>query len=1233
MEKVEKKYPNYEKLIKKSKKKLFKRIALMAGSLLVLLLIIFEVYVFASFFESPSNRNQDNSTGNNETQNTLLDIGDNFSTSVYSAPPVGYNNLFTNPGIEDGKAGWDYLTFGRESHSGNWSLIASSPYSRSATNQISGFSLADKQMILIFWAKSISGTNNLEVKVNGATIFTQSVSDSWQEYEIDYTFPGDAPDTFKFNFDSANQSVRCDDFFLYFPGYTELTIPAIPPKVEDYDSHWLYPDAYTDPNYLDSLYFRITTANDNAADVYFSMHVRPGGRLHNLKENHGIVTYYNDWIDAGTAINNQTGRNGIFSDLHIKPGESTEWIELTYPLVFLNMQPNSTVAYNYNKIVLTAYDGASTEYWGEIFKTLNATIEITDDPVTPTFTKTLTRTGDGSSFMFRFPRYIPDNSDGSEIISVEEDIDQMYQNFQNLPDVGTKTPEKTIMVSSIGLEKLQDTLSVDAYNKQKEIFSEELGFNGIFSTVTGIDTVRKEVFDDWGLTKNLINLGYNSNVNNSSLVPDTSSIETTYSNAKNTLSSMGIYSHIGGIYIFEEPGVSTISVLRAISGYNDLFKTYLQDEGITLDELGVLGWDDVEMKTPEESVAFPALFYHSALFRSSRLANAEKQVYPISDQYFPGIGRYTGFSHTFHYGGNMVEKRGITEYDYIRESGSNGISISSWLPDAATLQQESYGAEIMRSATKYTSADIMGIMILFKTPEEIRKIFYSALSQGVRRFLFFAYGPHYVSGNEFYSDNEDTNAVIRELSHEIGEFDDYLAESERESSDVAILYSETSDAWMWSHKVINRADTGQNPYAGEKLGIYLALRHNQIQSDLITEYDIENDYLDNYKVLYLPGMNLPTSVAEKIKTWVYNGGILFADSGAGSKDQYNVNTDILDPVFGISQGDNIQKENTHSLDHYAYHLFSGWYTPPENIEYNGDTSYMFAFYPEDFTINSPNVEVLGTNTDRSSPAIISNEYGSGKVLFANYMPGVSYIAKALLPQGWPITGAPVWPAIERDLIYLPIEWAGIDPKIRLNYPVIQTSILEGTGYTLIPIVNFLDVQVNDLEMEYVTDTSRNYSVTSIELGNLPYSDINDGIKINFALSDTDMILIKDIGAKANIVPGTDTAGVTGSDDQKAAVVKGTAVDLLEDISWPSINIWGKLSNIVSLLIAALISFSFRVIVCTSVVLAMIMILFLIYLVKRKNRYDSGNAIIFNIVLLYLKMKLKLLGKRKKPSDY
>jgi hypothetical protein len=239
----------------------------------------------------------------------------------------------------------------------------------------------------------------------------------------------------------------------------------------------------------------------------------------------------------------------------------------------------------------------------------------------------------------------------------------------------------------------------------------------------------------------------------------------------------------------------------------------------------------------------------------------------------------------------------------------------------------------------------------------------------------------------------------------------------------------------------------------EQQMLYLALRQAQHAVDLITEDDIvELDALKGYDVVYFAGLWIDHRAVPKLDAWVRAGGVLYAATGSGMRNEFNEPEPAMLDLLGLKD---IQPRNDAVVIRTLLELpllttdhalnFAGGRVPAVGLQAGlvPTTAKVLATWRDDF------------------PAVTVNEVGKGKAFAVGLQPGTS----------WMKTGLRVIPYARggRHSLYNP---SGFDETatalVRLglsNNPVrecvcslegVEATVLDNPKGTLVTLTNWTD---------------------------------------------------------------------------------------------------------------------------------------------------------------------------------
>ena len=118
---------------------------------------------------------------------------------------------------------------------------------------------------------------------------------------------------------------------------------------------------------------------------------------------------------------------------------------------------------------------------------------------------------------------------------------------------------------------------------------------------------------------------------------------------------------------------------------------------------------------------------------------------------------------------------------------------------------------------------------------------------------------------------------MRRSLQDLGAFDDIVWNATGAAHvrpTVAFMASETADIWAAPNVATAYARADYMPYTfgtagSEKRALFLALRHAQLQVDVVIEEDCTAGHLSQYSVLVLSEPHLSSAAATSVARWVH----------------------------------------------------------------------------------------------------------------------------------------------------------------------------------------------------------------------------------------------------------------------------------------------------------------------------------------------------------------------------
>ena len=573
------------------------------------------------------------------------------------------------------------------------------------------------------------------------------------------------------------------------------------------------------------------------------------------------------------------------------------------------------------------------------------------------------------------------------------------------------------------------------------------------------------------------------------------------------------------VIFMDEPAAKPLAHATTCSACKGEFVKWLRDElRLPLGDLQRQSWDDVLPVTEKNRDDAPALYYYSQRFRSKALADFLRLQTNEIDNAFVGPPPATvNFSDGAVFRANMY-LQGVDYFHVFKTRALSMVWSEDWTNIASTYQCAGYNVDLLRAARKHREQP-MGMYLITsagRTPLDVKLKAYSSIGRGARMLQSYAYGIPYASHHGGWYMNKDICTAVKQLAHEIGGAEDLLLHAKRIPSEVAFLYSTTSDIWTLGDNEL---------YGHDRMHTYLALMHAQVPIDFLSEEDVVDGLLQPYKALYVFGPNLQPKAAAPIVEWTKGGGTLYLATGAATADQYNRPDRPLDTALGLSRG------NVETLQKYiapGRHLRG--LTPYGLVALGHGTADILGVRQALDAQATLDASVLA-HSDDGTPLAIRCQRGQGTLFAVGFMPGISYIRKALLERdaeevqaskpdddlGIPginsgIKLAPhersynpaTYPEAERNFLLSPAQQAEVTRPIVLSHPIVEAFYLEGSQGAVITLANYGLRPIGNLRTT-IRLPRKVSKIESVRHGLLDFQVTAEGVTTELPLSDTDMV--------------------------------------------------------------------------------------------------------------------------------
>jgi hypothetical protein len=516
------------------------------------------------------------------------------------------------------------------------------------------------------------------------------------------------------------------------------------------------------------------------------------------------------------------------------------------------------------------------------------------------------------------------------------------------------------------------------------------------------------------------------------------------------------------------------------------FQEYVKAQGETPQTLGVAGWEQVKpLNTLSADVAVKIGVLPEQTPATDATTNKLKRLYWYSTQFRmqQGIADFAQKTQEFKtLLGDDVETTAnlgsmhpffwMQQASFIEAFKHKAMSLA-WSEDYTFTQPEAsrlvadFEASYLRKGASYHDTPMQFYCMPHWPGNSAENLLQNAVllwANNVKDLDWFDADPDVWSTENYiaYRGGLPMWRMLRTVSGMAGLIEDDLLPARPVSTPVAMLLSESSDLWELNGNSQNAVEPGSaesNVSQEERKNLWYALRHAGYRVDFVTEDDVKEGLLKNYKVLYVCGQNLQRSAADKLKQWVQNGGVLYATAGAARKDEFDEPLTTLDEVLGRGIAQSYQRYRG-PLRAKLELLFL---KPLDTVKIGAQSLDVLAS-KETFAA-APGAQVLATYASDGSPAWVQNSFGKGSAFYTGALPGEAFVQKALpvvpMGKGGPESNSshfePVnFNATAREMILRPLRDAKLAPDTSTPQRGVVMGRLSSPRSTMVPVVNLAE---------------------------------------------------------------------------------------------------------------------------------------------------------------------------------
>lgn len=401
---------------------------------------------------------------------------------------------------------------------------------------------------------------------------------------------------------------------------------------------------------------------------------------------------------------------------------------------------------------------------------------------------------------------------------------------------------------------------------------------------------------------------------------------------------------------------------------------------------------------------------HTVFFPNTYALNFSNWV--INQSYWAStVASLAGFRPDFYLAGQN------SDYDCGLEDHVGDQYACVWSPYADAIR-----CAATKGARDFAPLIIAGRIGAIQTGLKLRVL--HLLARGMKHIDLYGFGPLVVAPNAMWGQPESDELLpfIARLAELVADIEPFTFTGVPVRGKVALQVGGVSSIW-------DTTTTLSKLYATEATFLHTALTHKGYTVDFVDDQDIIDGRLASrgYSVLYITMPNIHTAAYNKIVSWVNSGGYIVATPGAGTKDEYNNATSLLEPVLGVT-GRAEDRTEYKSETNWRGEAYSN--TLIVNDQYFGNSSSVKVKGPV-FGLIASTATVVATFS-ASQKAITRNNYGSGKGFAFGFYPGWTYW---LTPERyWLHWGSP---AATR----LPTDW-GVNERLIATGAVIEKGTVK-----------------------------------------------------------------------------------------------------------------------------------------------------------------------------------------------
>lgn len=513
----------------------------------------------------------------------------------------------------------------------------------------------------------------------------------------------------------------------------------------------------------------------------------------------------------------------------------------------------------------------------------------------------------------------------------------------------------------------------------------------------------------------------------------------------------------------DEIGVAAKEHLASCPRCAEAFRGYLRAQNLQPKDVGKTTWEEVtpanlwkaspaankgkakgKNKVVSETAAVPATgpealrYYYTNRFMTYATAPLYRQnAEPLKEA---GIPLFSMMGPTPSWNGHSLDW-----HEFYDLGANTAVVWETSNRDPRVWQWDSYLADVARGIATRHHLPIGALIKPHRGAPQQRML--AIVARGATAFEWYTYGPDYAKGDSF-SQRPDLLEHVARAGRFLGLAEDALYGARwAGQAEVAFVSPRSSEIWG------KATELGGTAFEDAKW-VYLALQHAHIPVDILSEQQLAEGKLSQYKAIYIVGPNLRRDAAARVVDWVRAGGLLWTDALGLSRDEANQPLTATAEALGLAER---KLESWGSVAGYRAvgltPLTEASLPPHAGISWEAGGSWgkglTRAFIGRE-PLHVRDGEVVAKFTDGKA-AVVRRKLGRGEVVLAGFWAGLNYSARVRRADF--DMRADFDPAV-RALIAAPAIDRGVYRPVLPSEPLVEAVLLNKDGCRSVALINW-----------------------------------------------------------------------------------------------------------------------------------------------------------------------------------